>query len=84
MLVNEIMAKDVVTISSDDTVLEACKRYNKYKIGCLIVMNENHIAGVVQKETSFIELLLIKKILLKQKLKRLCQRISKLFIQQQT
>lgn len=47
MLVNEIMTKDVVTINSTETVLEACKRYNRFKIGCLIVMKDNKMEGII-------------------------------------
>jgi len=41
------MTEDVITINSDDTVLEACKRYNRYKIGCLVVMKDNAVVGIV-------------------------------------
>ena len=47
MQVNEVMTKDIVTINSDDTILEACKRYNRYKIGCLLVLREGNMAGIV-------------------------------------
>jgi len=41
------MTEDVITINSGDTVLEACKRYNRYKIGCLVVMKDNAVVGIV-------------------------------------
>jgi CBS domain-containing protein len=47
MLVNEIMTKDVATINSENTVLEACKRYHRLKIGCLVVMDEQSMVGIV-------------------------------------
>jgi len=47
MLVNEIMAKHVITIESDKTILEACNRYNDYKIGCLLAMKNEKIVGIV-------------------------------------
>ena len=61
MLVNEIMAKDVVTINSNDTVLEACKRYSRFKIGCLLVMNGKHMVGIVTERD------IINRIIIKQK-----------------
>jgi CBS domain-containing protein len=47
MLVNEIMTKEIVSIESDYTILEACKRYNRYKIGCLIVMDQGVMKGII-------------------------------------
>ena len=47
MLVSDIMTTNVATINSEDTVLEACKRYNRLKIGCLIVMREQRMVGIV-------------------------------------
>ena len=47
MQVNEVMTKDIVTINSDDTVLEACKRYNRDKIGCLLVLRAGCMAGII-------------------------------------
>ena len=47
MLVNEIMTKNVVTIESDETVLDACNVYNDRKIGCLIVTKEGHLDGII-------------------------------------
>jgi CBS domain-containing protein len=61
MLVNEIMVKEVITISSDDTVLEACKRYSRFKIGCLIVMNEEKMAGIITERD------IIHRVIIKQK-----------------
>jgi len=47
MIVKELMTEDVITINSEDTVLEACKRYNRYKIGCLVVMKDNAVVGII-------------------------------------
>lgn len=47
MLVNELMVKNVVTIESDKTVLEACKKYKDQGVGCLVVMKNNIVVGIV-------------------------------------
>ena len=47
MIVKDLMTEDVITIRSDDTVLDACKRYNRYKIGCLIAMEDNKVVGII-------------------------------------
>ena len=47
MLVEEIMTKNVVTIGCNETVLDACKKYTDYKVGCLVVMDDKIIVGLV-------------------------------------
>lgn len=47
MLVSEIMTKNIVTIESDNIVLDECKRYNRYRIGCPIVMKDGAMARIV-------------------------------------
>jgi len=47
MLVSEIMATNVITIGSEDTVLEACKRYYRHRIGCLVVVDDKKMVGIV-------------------------------------
>ena len=54
MLVNEVMAKNVVTIDRKKTVFDACNMYKDYKIGCLIVTDEGKCVGIVT-ERDFIE-----------------------------
>ena len=54
MLVNEVMAKNVVTIDRNKTVFDACNMYKDYKIGCLIVTDEGKCVGIVT-ERDFIE-----------------------------
>ena len=47
MLVNEVMAKNVVTIDRKKSVFDACNMYKDYKIGCLIVTDEGKCVGIV-------------------------------------
>ena len=47
MFVDEIMAKNVVTIECDKTVWEACDIYSNYKIGCLLVTKNGRLDGIV-------------------------------------
>jgi CBS domain-containing protein len=47
MLIQDVMTKSVVTIDCNETVLDACKRYKDYKVGCLVVMDKKIIVGIV-------------------------------------
>ena len=47
MFVREIMTKEVVSIDSNDTVLNACLKYRDKKIGCLIVTEKEHCVGIL-------------------------------------
>ena len=47
MLVKEVMTKDVITLDKNQTVYEACKLYKEFKIGCLIITENNCCAGIV-------------------------------------
>jgi len=49
------MSKNVITIKQHRTVLEASKIYQQYKVGCLVVVDDQHaIVGMVT-ERDFIE-----------------------------
>jgi CBS domain-containing protein len=47
MLVEEVMTRNVVTIDCNKTVIDACEVYSKNKVGCLVVMDNNIIVGIV-------------------------------------
>lgn len=47
MLVKEIMATEVITIDSNDTVFDACIKYRDRKIGCLVVLDKGDCVGIV-------------------------------------
>jgi len=47
MLVCEIMNKEIITINSNQTILEAFKIYRDAKVGCLVVIENNQIVGIV-------------------------------------
>lgn len=47
MLVSEIMSKDVVTVENDKTVFDACKVYKDRGVGCLVVMKEGLVVGIL-------------------------------------
>jgi len=47
MLIREIMTKNVVTIDSNQTILEAYKKYRDFKVGCLIVTDKDQCVGIV-------------------------------------
>jgi len=47
MLVQEIMTKDIVTIDCKKTIYDACKLYKDKKVGCLVVMDDDILVGIV-------------------------------------
>lgn len=47
MLVEEIMTKDVVTIDCKKTIYDACKLYKEKKVGCLVVMDNDILVGII-------------------------------------
>jgi len=61
MLVKDLMTENVITINSDDTVLEACKRYNRYKIGCLVVMKDNAVVGIITERDIISKVIIIQR-----------------------
>ena len=47
MLVCEIMNKKIITINSNQTLIDAFKIYRATKVGSLIVMENNQLVGIV-------------------------------------
>ena len=47
MLVKEIMTKKVITIRVNNTIFDACCKYQDYKVGCLIVIDKKSCVGIV-------------------------------------
>jgi len=47
MLIKDVMTKNVVTIDINETVIDVCKKYKDYKVGCLVVMDKKIIVGIV-------------------------------------
>ena len=47
MLVQEIMNRNVVTIDCNKTIYDACKLYKEKKVGCLVVMDNDILVGIV-------------------------------------
>ncbi|MEF8879080.1 MAG: CBS domain-containing protein [Candidatus Thermoplasmatota archaeon] len=41
------MTKDILTIDSDESVLEACKEYSEHNVGSLVVKNNGIVVGIV-------------------------------------
>jgi CBS domain-containing protein len=58
MLVSDIMTKNVVTIESGEPVLQAAKKYKECGVGCLVVMNDNLVVGILT-ERDIIERIII-------------------------
>ena len=58
MNVDEIMIKNVVTIDTDVTIVDACQTYKERGVGCLVVMKDNLVVGIVT-ERDIIERVLV-------------------------
>ena len=58
MLVEEVMTREVVNISSDKTVLDACKLFSNKKVGSLVVMNKDITVGIVTERDTIEKVIL--------------------------
>jgi len=47
MLIKEIMTDKVVTIDTNATVFDACKKYHENRVGSLIVVDKNSPVGII-------------------------------------
>ena len=47
ILVRDIMTRNVKTVRTDDTVLNAVQKMNKFNIGSVIVMNNTRPVGII-------------------------------------
>lgn len=47
MQISEIMTKNVVTIQCDQTIFKACQQYKELGVGCLVVMKDKMIVGIL-------------------------------------
>ena len=47
ILVRDVMARNVKTVRTDDTVLEAVVKMNKFHIGSVIVLNNDRPVGII-------------------------------------
>ena len=47
MLVNEIMSDKLVTVDVNQTVKDACNKYRNFRVGCLVVTDNDEIAGLI-------------------------------------
>jgi len=61
MIVREVMTKDVVTIDRDETVLDGCKKYQKHRVGCLIVIDKEFPVGIITERDIIEKIILTNK-----------------------
>lgn len=47
MYVKEIMNQNVMTMDCSETVLDAYKKYIEYKVGCLVIKDNERCVGIV-------------------------------------
>jgi len=58
MLVEEVMTKNVVSIDCNETVFNACKRYSEHQVGCLVVMDNKIIVGIITERDTIERIIL--------------------------
>ena len=58
MLVEEVMTKNVVNIDCNETVFNACKRYSEHRVGCLVVMDNKIIVGIITERDTIERIIL--------------------------
>jgi len=58
MLVEEVMTKNVVSIDCNETVFNACKRYGEHQVGCLVVMDNKIIVGIITERDTIERIIL--------------------------
>jgi len=47
MRIEKLMTRNVITLPADASVYDAVKLMNKNKIGCLVVVDNSHIVGIL-------------------------------------
>jgi len=47
MFVKDIMAKKVVSIENNKTILDVCNKFKKHGLGSLVVVNSGIIVGII-------------------------------------
>ena len=61
MLVQEIMTKKVKTIDSNKTVFDACKKFQEFGVGSLVIKEDEDIVGIVTERDVIKQIILNKK-----------------------
>jgi CBS domain-containing protein len=51
ILVRDIMAQNIKTVKTDDTVLSAVQKMNKFDIGSVIVVSSGRAVGIITEKT---------------------------------
>lgn len=47
MIVKDIMTSKLITADSNETIQDACNKYRDHKVGCLLVIDNGKIVGIV-------------------------------------
>lgn len=50
MLIKDVMKTDVKTIDKDATIQKAAQLMNKYRVGCLIVVKDDRLMGIITED----------------------------------
>ena len=61
MQIHEIMSKNIISINSDATVVEACKRYYRNRIGSLVVLDQGILKGILTERDIISRVIILQK-----------------------
>jgi CBS domain-containing protein len=61
MFVKDIMAKNIMSIEHDKTILDACKKFQEKNLGSLVVVNAGVVVGIITERD------IIERVVLQQK-----------------
>jgi len=61
MQIHEIMSKEIISIDCDATIIEACKRFYRYKIGSLVVLEDGKLKGIITERDIIARVVILNK-----------------------
>jgi len=61
MQIHEIMSKEIISIDCDATIIEACKRFYRHKIGSLVVLEDGKLKGIITERDIIARVVILNK-----------------------
>jgi len=61
MQIHEIMSREIKSIDTEATIIEACKRFYRNKVGSLIVLEEGILKGIITERDIIAKVVILNK-----------------------
>ena len=61
MQIHEIMRREIKSIDTEATIIEACKRFYRNKVGSLIVLDEGILKGIITERDIISKVVILNK-----------------------